>query len=83
MHALPSDRVLTKSYKEELRSLVKKQVEKNRSEDARVALLTALGEMTAEFGISIIGRETTFMLFLELASSVQANVANDPGIRPD
>ena len=83
MHLLPSDRVLTKKYKKELRSLVSKQVKQNQREDARVAVLAALGEMTAEFGISIIGRRTTIMLFLEIASSLQANVANDPGIRPD
>lgn len=82
MRHLPSGRDLTDKYKEELKSWIKNKAEENDNEAAYIAVLAAMGEMTAEFGIATIGRESTSMLLSEIAASVQINIANDLGIRP-
>lgn len=82
MRHLSSARDLTDKYKEELKSWIKNKAEENDNEAAYIAVLAAMGEVTAEFGIATIGRERTSMLLSEIAASVQINIANDLGIRP-
>jgi|GEM_PF-4983017 len=67
---LESGRSLTAQYKEEFKGLALGLL-KNDREDEMVIVLSALGEMTAELGIGIVGPKMTVALFHRLAAQVE------------
>ncbi len=67
---LESGSSLTAQYKEEFRVLALSLL-KNDREDEMIIILSALGEMTAEFGIGVVGPKMTIALFHQLADQVE------------
>ena len=77
MGQTPNGRIQADRYKQELRGLIERLVEKGNPNDANVAALSALGEVTAEFGIYAVGPAMTVSLFLQLAHEVETSIVGD------
>ena len=62
---------MKKQYKQELKFLLDSHLKDESGED-KIAILGALGEVTAELGIGVVGHHQTTALFRQLADQVQS-----------
>ena len=75
----PSGRLQSSLYKQELRGLIEHLITMGDPDNANAAVLAALGEVTAEFGIYAVGHDMTTQLFAQLADQVQTSFDSQNG----
>ena len=72
MNEHQNGRLLIDMHKQALRDLVS-VLAKDGQKDTSAAILAALGEVTAEVGVGVVGHKMTIEMFMQLAKKVKTS----------